>query len=372
VARRTSIFRIHGRDSLKPLALNPDQTSTKFINQILSLRKTMEQDKLIYDKHNMKKVLLSFPKMIREAKSLGQEIKVEGEIKNIFILGMGGSGRVGDILQNHLYDSKVPIFVVKDYEIPSYCDRNSLIFAVSYSGNTEELISAYKQAWNKGCRKIVSISSGGKLMELANLNQNFHIKVPSGIQPRLSTPYLFIPILNVLVNSGIIKNQEEIIEWTARSLEKPEFRIQAQELVNRIKGKVPIIYSSQKTYCVAEKWKTDIQENSKTICFHNVLPELCHNEINGYINLTTKPHVVIIKDKDDHLRVVKRMEIIKKLFERRGVEVTTIPINDDDRLSRLFSSQYLGLWVSFYLALEYKTDPTPVEIVEDLKVELDR
>ena len=322
------------------------------------------------EKENMREVLVGFPDMIEKSMELGKDIKIEGEIKNIFVLGMGGSGFSGDLLKTYLHDLEIPIFVNKGYEVPKYATRDSLIFAVSYSGNTEETVSAYRMMIRRGAKNIVAITSGGKLEELSNMNSNPIVTVPAGIQPRLSTPYLLTPMLNIMANSGLIEDRSEDLREVIKSINVESIEKRAQELALKMKGKIPVIYSSDRLFSVAEKWKTDINENAKTMCFYNVFPEFNHNETNAYINMTAKAHVVMIKDVDDHDRVKKRFSIIKKLIMSKGVDVTEIAITGSKFLSRLLSSIYLGSWVGFYLALEYKTDPTPVPIIEDLKMEL--
>lgn len=323
-----------------------------------------------FDKKNMRGVLLSFPQMFREALDLGKEIKIEGEVNKIFILGMGGSGLGGDLLRTYQPHLKIPIYSVKDYDLPKLADKDSLFLAVSYSGNTEETISGYRQAIRINSKKVISLSAGGKLMELAAMNRNQHITLPSGIQPRLSLPYQLVPMLNILYNLGLIEKQEAYVRETAKVLEKEGFETKAKEMAQKLKGKVPIIYCSERIFSLAEIWKIALNENAKTPAFYNVFPEFNHNEINGYLNMTLKPQVIMIQDEQDHPRIIKRIKVIKKLLEERKIEVSALALKGNNFLSRIFSGIYLGLWTSYYLALEYQTDPTEVEIVEDLKEEL--
>ncbi|MBN1502785.1 bifunctional phosphoglucose/phosphomannose isomerase [Candidatus Woesearchaeota archaeon] len=323
------------------------------------------------DKSDMGKVLAEFPEMIRDAMELARDINIEDDIENIFICGMGGSAFSGDLLKCYLQNFKIPVFINKNYSLPKYVNSKTLLFAVSYSGNTEETISQYREGIRRKA-KIVSISSGGKLKELAAMNKNPHVLVPKGIQPRLSTPFLFVPMLTVLQNIKLIPNQKKLLLDSIDALENPIIKDRAQELASKIKNKIPIIYSSDRIYCIAEKWKCDINENAKTPAFYNLFPEFNHNEINGYVNLVGTYFAILIRDLDDHERVKKRIGIIKKLILSKGVEVTEIAITGNSYLIRLLSGIYMGLWVSYHLALEYNVDPTPVEIIEDLKKELAR
>lgn len=318
----------------------------------------------------MIEVLKKFPEMLKEALSFGDDISFQKEfIENIAVLGMGGSGYTGDLLKTYL-ELDIPLFVFKDYKMPKFIGKNSLVFAASYSGNTEETISAYRLAINRGC-KIVTISAGGKLEELARLNKTPHILLPKGIQPRLTTPYQFVAILNVLVSTGLIEEQESIINACAKDLKNNIDKIEgnAKELASKVKGKVPMIYASEKMFCIAEKWKTDVNENAKTHAFYNMFSEFNHNEICAYENPVGNFHVIIISDEKDHERIKKRIEIFKKLLKEYKTPVTEVSISGK-LMTRLMSNILMGLFFAYNLALEYGIDPTPVEIIEKLKKDL--
>ena len=161
----------------------------------------------LVDKENMIEILRNYPNMVRDAISFGDDVSMQREfIEDIVIAGMGGSGFAGDLLKVYLSDMPLRIHVVKDYNLPEFVGKKSLVVAVSYSGNTEETISAYRSALRRGCR-LISISSGGKIKQLSDMNKTPYISVPGKIQPRLSTPYLFISLLNILSFSGIIDEQ---------------------------------------------------------------------------------------------------------------------------------------------------------------------
>ncbi|MBD3204490.1 bifunctional phosphoglucose/phosphomannose isomerase [Candidatus Woesearchaeota archaeon] len=326
-------------------------------------------DKMLIDESDMKSILEKFPDMIKESLNLAGDLAVDRDKKSVCVTGMGGSAFSGDLLKAYLEEIEIPIFVNKTYTLPKHIDRNSLVFAVSYSGNTEETISSYRNAIKKGIKPI-AISSGGKLRKLSEINENPFIKIPEGYPPRLSTPFLFFPMLSVLENSGIIKSRDNAINMTIDSIRSADYKERAKIIAQRMKDKIPIIYSSMKNFCVAEKWKTDINENAKAMAFYNMFPEFNHNEICAYTNIVGDYFVLIIKDEKDHERVKKRIKIIKELIKKRGIHVMEIAIRGEHYLSRLLSPLYLGLWVSYFLALEYETDPTPVKIIEDLKKEL--
>ncbi|MEM3374133.1 MAG: bifunctional phosphoglucose/phosphomannose isomerase [Candidatus Woesearchaeota archaeon] len=331
------------------------------------------ENKLI-DKSNMIEVLRNFPNMFEEAINLGDDITFPKEfVENIAILGMGGSGFTGDLINTYLNELPMKIFVIKDYDLPNFIQKKSLVFAISYSGNTEETITAYRAAIRRGCR-VVAISSGGKLEELSKMNKNPYIKVPKGVQPRLAIPYLLVSILNVLSYSGIIDEQEETIKKLVSYLKRISIEEEAKLIAKKLKNKVPIIYSSQRLFSIAEKWKTDINENAKTHAFYNVFPEFNHNEICAYENNITdshiKTHLILITDKDDYLKIKDRINVFKKLLNQYKVSFTELGLVGDNFLTRLIVGVWTGLFVSYYLALEYERDPTPVNIIEKFKKEL--
>ncbi len=318
------------------------------------------------DKENMLQVLKDFPLQVKKGWSLAGETKVAGNVDKIVVTGMGGSCLPGEILISYLHDFKIPVFLNKDYSLPSYIDANTLVFAISYSGNTEETINAIKEARKKNAR-IILMASGGKLKKIAEEQKLAFIEVPGGLQPRFSYGYLFLVLLRVLQNSSLIEKQDAAVERTIETLRKDIFKERAEELAEKLIGKVPLIYSSDRMRAVSYKWKINFCENTKVLAFSNVFPEMNHNEINGFVNLKGDYHVIIIKDEEDHPRIQKRMDVFKELIKQRGVEVTEIGLSGPNRLAKILSAIYIGDWVSFFLAIKYKQDPTPVKMIEDFK-----
>lgn len=320
------------------------------------------------DSQNMAEILANIPKQCEEALELGKDIEIEGPFDSFVFCGMGGSGVTGDLMKSYLPTDK-PVHVIKDYTLPNYITSKSLVFCISYSGNTEETVSAYRSARKIGA-KTVLVTSGGKLEELAKLNDTPLIKIPGGLPPRLSTGYLSIPILNLLMKNGQMTDIKNDLTGMIKALKRDIYKAPAQDIAKKIKFKIPIIYASTRLGIIAHKWKTDINENAKVHAMANVFPELNHNEINGYVNLNGSYYVIMIHDDEDSKQNQKRMKISKELIKKKGVSVTETAITGDNLLTKIFSSFYLGLWISYYLALEYETDPTPVDIIEDLKREL--
>ena len=309
-------------------------------------------------------MISKLPQQCREGLSLAKDIKIDTKIRNIVIAGMGGSGIAGQILKSYLGD-KIPVHIVQDFSVPEFVDAYSLVFCVSYSGNTAETLSAFRTAVRRSAQ-IVVIASGGKLKELAKKTKKQMIDIPKNFPPRAALGYLFIPILVVLQNSGIIFDKTAEIKNMIDSLMHVQFKEKAQELALKIKDKIPVIYSSNKLKSVALRWKEQLNENSKIHCFCNVFPELEHNEIMGYENLRGNFFVMILKDDDDRVEIKDRMNVVKKIISEQ-CPVLDIVVKGDSLLTKIFSAIYLGDLTSFYLALLYETDPTPVDSIERVK-----
>ncbi len=333
----------------------------------------------IYDKENMLSVINSLPEQIKEAYSLGHKIQLKGTPDKIFVCGMGGSSISGQLLEAYfrMLKIKIPIFNVQDYNLPEYADKNSLIFIVSYSGNTEESISCYREALRKNLN-IIILTTGGKLEEYSRINRLPCVIVPKGYQPRNAIAYLFFPMLKILENAGIIASNSDDVKNLIDNLKKNQssFDRIGYDIAMKLYGKLPVIYASSSFYSVAYRWKCEVNENTKIPAFCHKFPELDHNELNGYVNfskINIPIHIVILQDQDDHRRIIKRMEITRKLIKELtndDIKFTEITIRGDSILTKMFTTIYIGDLVSYYLAMNYATDPSPVNIIEKFKKEM--
>lgn len=338
------------------------------------------------DPGKMLEALWNLPEQCEQALQIGRKVKVPTDyagISNIVVTGLGGSAIGGDFLRLFVSDKVgVPVIVNRDYNLPKFIDDKTLIFTVSYSGNTEETLSAYTQARQKGA-KIVALTNGGKLKELAERDNVPVIVVPAGISPRAATGYLLIPTLTVLESIGLIgdlsgevSNVTSVLR-TIREQVKPEVGIeqnQAKQIAQKLYGKIPVIWAaSGNTEVLATRWKGQINENAKAPAYWNVFPELNHNEIVGFEEpeeMLKKLEIIIIRDKNDYPRVQKRMEISKEIISKVVSGITEVWSTGDSYLARLFSLAYVGDHVSVYLATLYGIDPTPVKNIDYLKRKL--
>ena len=328
-----------------------------------------------------------FPLQCAEAIRLGHEFKLPenyGPINKIVVTGLGGSAIGGDFLRAYLSPAqlKLPFIVNRHYALPSYVDAQSLVLAVSYSGNTEETLGAFKDALKKKA-KIIVITSGG---ELKNLARRFHkpcMVVPGGQPPRASTGYLFFTALCVLEQLKLIPRQTKALEETLQLLNQmkrqyggdvPIRKNAAKKLALSLQGKVPVIYSASDYYdVVGLRWKTQINENSKGLALVNVIPEMNHNEILGWEALPALMKnfaVVFLRDKADHTRVQIRMSITQQLIRHDAGMMTEVWAKGRSPLARMFSLIVLGDFTSVYMAFLNKVDPTSIDRINYLKKSL--
>jgi len=338
------------------------------------------------DKSGFKNILIDFYKQIKESDKLVKQSRIQikpERVKRILYLGMGGSAIAGNLLYDALFDQcKVPIDVVRGYVAPAYCDKNTLVIVSSYSGNTEETLSSAENAIN-GKPQFLAVTSGGKLMELAESKKWSLITIPEGFPPRQALGYLFFPLYHFLGQAELLNNYKKDLNRFAKFAHEIATRfdqttsgghVLSKELAKMIKGKIPIIYSSAPfLQTVSRRWQNQMHENSKSMAFCNVLPEMNHNEIVGWEQdtPTLKNFVVIfLEDEKPHPRIEKRIELTKKIIKQRGSKIVEIYTQGKTTLEKVFSLIILGDWVSYYLALAYKKDPIQIKNIDYLKSEL--
>jgi glucose/mannose-6-phosphate isomerase len=294
---------------------------------------------------------------------------------NIIICGMGGSGLPGEILATL---RPLDVFSYKSYNLPPQAGKESLIICISYSGNTEETISSFQAAIDQKL-PIITITTGGKLKEISKKYEVPCIKLPFPfIPPRLAMGEMFAALLQVLQNHNFL--DKKIIEETLQmenSLKSEDLELRGRILAKEIFKKIPIIYVSRRFREIAWIWKNSLNETAKILAFSNYFPELNHNEIVGFEKINEdqisnkKVCVFILRDLDDsHPRILKQMEITKKLIEKEGVQVEFIDMVGNDMIEKIFSTIILGFWTAFWLAMEYRVDPTEIKPIEEFKREL--
>lgn len=320
----------------------------------------------------LRQIILDFPSQFEKALEFSKNIKQEGKFDKLIVCGMGGSALPADIIKTYLEEKNInlPIYICRTYDLPFYADEKSLIFISSYSGNTEESLSCFNQVKEKDY-KMIGFAKGGRLEKLCKESNIPFVKYPDDgvtFQPRFAIGYAFCSMLNVLINSAVIPDLTSEIKNLISNLKPERSENQGKELASKTKNLIPIFYSSEKyKESVARICKIKINENSKTQAFYNAFSELNHNEMVGFTILAGKFHIIILKDKSEHPRILKRMQITHEVLEQKEILVSEIIMVGKNILEKIFNTLITGAWMSYYLALEYNQDPIPVLMVEDFK-----
>lgn len=339
------------------------------------------------DQSGMLEFLLDFPSQCRAAHKIVKNREIQGvkrKFEKIVFAGVGGSAMGADFIKSYLYfESPLPVLVIKEYVLPEYVDNSTIVFILSYSGNTREALSAYKQAKQKGAY-IICISSGGALDEYSRRDKVMFIKVPSGLLPRCAFGFLSIIPLCILSKLGIIKNIDKSVEEAAGLLEKlrddslcPRIGQKnniAKYIAGKLFNKFVVIYSGSIHFnIIASRLRAELAENSKALSSTHTFPELNHNEITGWENpkkLLKDFVVLMLRDNSLDCRVAKGMELASRIIKKEGVKVFDIWPRGNNLLGRMFSLIYTGDYISFYLAVLYGIDPTPIGKIDYLKKQL--
>lgn len=318
-----------------------------------------------FDPNNYFLVLRDFPQQFLAGVQLAKDFKVEGPVKHVILAGMGGSALPGDFVNDYL-SGELEIKIVRDYALPTNIEADTLVIVASYSGNTEETLSVFNEALDRRC-KVAAISANGKLLEEAHARGIPHLQLPQGFQPRQMLGYMFTALISLFQNSGMISDRTQALMSLAEEIDDIEYEEKAKMMAEVLHNEVPIIYTTSRYRSLAQFWKICFNENAKIQSFFNVIPEVNHNEMVGYTNLKMQPHFIFLESENNDPRNVKRIEIMKKMFQDRKMLVSEFTMHGSDMLTQLFTTALFGYWVSYFLAIMYETDPTPVEWVEEFK-----
>ena len=332
------------------------------------------------DKSDMKGAILGFPNQIKQSFSIMENWmnrKKYTDIRNILILGMGGSAIGGDVARVIAQNSCInPIILNRSYNIPEWVNLNTLVLASSYSGWTEETLSAFEQCKLRNC-PIIVLSTGGKITEYAEEYDLDRITIPSGLQPRAALGFSFSLIIILLNRIGFIPDKilslvKDCIEPLINlSLDLSTNENSALEIANKIYTTCPIIYGSEDlTWVAALRFRGQLSENAKMLSFHNHIPEQNHNEIEGWTSnpdILERMSIIWLKDQDDHQGTKLRMDVSSKLLNSCSGMQLIISQDGKSRVERLLKLIHYTDWISYYAALRNKIDPTPVNRIQKLK-----
>jgi len=340
------------------------------------------------DPHDMYGCIHDFPEQMKAARDISDGWKVDKDefvdVRNIVLAGMGGSAIGGDLLGSFLRDKlQIPFHVCRSYELPDYVDDESLVIVSSYSGNTEETLSMFNDALERSAM-IICLTTGGKVAEIAEAEAIVCGNIPAGLQPRAALAYSFIPLLGLFETLGFVSSTAPELSETILSLQDTRKLLTresasdsnpAKALAGICEGKIPLVYAGAGLLePVAVRWRGQFSENGKSLAYSNTFPEMNHNELVGWSHAASAQKdslcVFLLQDEDDNPRVKLRMEHFAKLLAENGVTVKEVASTGANRLARLFSLVQLGDFVSYYLSVLNNVDPTPVEAIENLKLEL--
>ncbi len=341
------------------------------------------------DKANMLNIILGLPDQCASAVNIADCFKAPPgySAKNfdkVLFAGVGGSAIGADIIKSYLTASMDrPIIVNRNYDIPAFVDKKTFVFVSSYSGNTEETLSAYRQIKLTGA-KIVVITSGGKLGSLAQQDKIPSILIPGGLPPREALGYMSIVPLVGLSAAGFIKRQDRQLREVVKLLTElreavlpvdvPISRNIAKQIAAAVFGRFLIVYGPEDYLGGAvTRWRQEFEENSKIVCSSAVLPEMNHNEITGWedpVRICKDTAIILLRDKGEHPRVSRRIDISRELIGKITPHIIQVHSKGEGLLARMFYLIYIGTFASFYLAILNQIDPTPVDNVTYLKNKL--
>lgn len=338
------------------------------------------------DRSNMYDRIEGFYKQLMEGLEIGRNVALPdidaGKMSNIILAGMGGSAIGGELLKSFLKaELKVPFIIHRNYNLPAVVNKDSLLICSSYSGGTEETLSAFDSGQKVGC-KILCITTGGKLGEKAEAADFNIVKIPEGMMPREALGYSFTPLLTIFHRLGLCRDYANDISACAGYLnnQAKEYTIENQsnrayELAQKLHGNIVVIYTGPDYLdAVGMRIKGQINENAKQHAFCNVFPEFNHNELVGWelaSSITKRFFVIIIRDKQDHPKISQRMDIVKNILTEKGIGVIELSGTGESLLSRMFSLIQLGDYISYYMALINGVDPTPIDVIQHMKNRLE-
>jgi len=317
----------------------------------------------------------------RQVQDFAQSLVVPS-FRGILILGMGGSAIGGDLVAALASrTSPVPIQVNRDYTLPNWAGDDTLVIACSYSGNTEETLTAFKAAQRRGSH-LLAISSGGHLAELARQYHIPWLHIPYKSQPRAALGYLLTFLVGIAQRMGVLPDQRNAVNEAIQILraqqeklgaDTPTAQNQAKQLALELKNRLPVIHGAGILAPVARRWKTQINENAKSWAVWEELPELDHNTVAGFglpKPLLKQLCVVGLTSPTMHPRNRLRFEVGGELIAQQGIAQRGILARGDSPLAQIVSSTQFGDYVSYYLALLYEVDPTEIANITYLKKRL--
>ncbi len=337
------------------------------------------------DKSGMLSFAVNAAKHYREASKIAQKIQVNyPKPSNVIVAGMGGSAIGGDLLKDWARGQlSVPIEVNREYHLPDYAGKKTLIILASYSGDTEETLSVFLEALKRGCMTFC-ISSGGRLIEYAQKHDVPYLQVPNGMPPRAALPYMLMPLLFLMEKLGLVKGVEGEFEEAFPLLEKisrengPEALTRdnfAKTVAQHVGETAPAVYGHGFYRSVAQRFKQQFNENSKSAAKWEYFPELDHNEVVGWEGRGEQCKyfsIIFIRDPSERIEIQSRIDTTQQIMERTGLIMFDLKVQGKSPLAKMLSTIVVGDFISIYLAVIRGEDPTPVKTISYLKATIEQ
>jgi glucose/mannose-6-phosphate isomerase len=334
------------------------------------------------DREGMLGHVAALPRQCRDAWAATRKLQLPARhfrAERILIAGMGGSAIGGDLAAAvAVGKSPIPILVHREYDLPAHVDRQTLVIASSYSGNTEETVSAFRAAFERGC-PLVAITTGGELARLAGEWNVPLVSFDYRSQPRAALGYLFVSLLGILRAMGVVGRLDAELDEALAILEAqgaelapgvPQAQNQAKQLAAELAGRMPIVVGSGPLAPVARRWKTQFNENGKNWACFEPLPEMNHNAVSGIhfpAEMAGRVRVLLLSSSGLHPRNRLRLELTRQVLEGQGIACHQVAVHGKDKLAQILSAVQLGDTVSCYLAFLNGTDPTAIDDIAGLK-----
>jgi glucose/mannose-6-phosphate isomerase len=332
------------------------------------------------DPRGMLDVITALPESAEDAIETAEKVNIKfRRFKNLVVAGMGGSAVGGLLLRDWLSQtSPVPIVVSRDYGLPGFVGRDTLLFAVSYSGGTEETLSSYDEARAKGA-KMVAFTAGGDMEKRARAARITTYKLPAGYQPRAAIAHQFFTLAVAARKAGIAGDcwweVKEAIDTLKRLREEmrpdvPTKSNPAKRLAEELRGYTPIVYGSHIHEAVAYRWNTQLNENGKSPAASTFIPEAFHNATvasEGDPAVLKHLCAVFLNDPTDGERLKAKTRRFIDLLRPGFGKILEIEASGEGRLARMLSAMYVGDYASTYLGILYGKDPSTVESINRLK-----
>lgn len=326
----------------------------------------------------MQNLIKNLPLQIKESLQIFRKTGIPSltkEIHQVVIAGLGGSGIGGTIMADLAKPhARIPVVVTKDYSIPAFVDEFTLFIASSYSGNTEETLMALEQALERKAH-VICITSGGKLAEMAQKNRLGLLQIPGGNPPRSCLGYSLTQLICILHHYGIVPDSTINQLQTAIDIlntHSANIKQEAEKLSRALHRKIPVIYADASIEGVAVRFRQQLNENSKMLAWHHVVPEMNHNELVGWSQKNENLAVVFLRNRDDFARNQTRMDINRKIIEKYAASVHDIWSVGNSRIEQTMYHIHFCDWVSFYLSELNGVDIMDIQVIDYLKGELSK